>query len=41
MAPASDMAPADFLLFQKLKLPLPGTRFQSREDIKANSRREL
>lgn len=36
-----DMAPADFFLFPKLKLPLRGTRFQSVEDIKENSRREL
>ena len=35
------MAPADFCLFPKLKLPLRGTRFQSIEDIKENSRREL
>ena len=27
-----DMAPADFFLFPKLKLPLRGTRFQSMED---------
>ena len=36
-----DMASADFFLFPKLKLPLQGTRFQSIEDIKENSRREL
>ena len=36
-----DMAPADFFLFPKLKLPLRGTRFQSIEDMKENSRREL
>ena len=36
-----DMAPADFLLFPKLKLPLQGTRFQSIEDIKEKSRHEL
>ncbi len=36
-----DMAPADFFLFPKLKLPLRGTRFQSIEDVKENSRREL
>ena len=29
-----DMAPADFFLFPKLKLPIRGTRFQSIEDIK-------
>ena len=38
---SSDMAPADFFLFPTLKLPLRGTRFQSVEDIKENSRREL
>ena len=36
-----NMAPGDFFLFPKLKLPLRGTRFQSIEDIKENSRREL
>lgn len=36
-----DMAPADFFLFPKLKLPLRGTRFQSIEDIKEKSLREL
>ena len=36
-----DMAPADFFLFPKLKLPLRGTRFQSIKNIKGNSRREL
>ena len=35
------MAPADFFLFPKHKLPLRGTRFQLIEDIKDNSRREL
>ena len=35
------MAPPDFFLFPKLKLPLLGPRFQSIEDIKENSRREL
>jgi hypothetical protein len=35
------MAPEDFLLFPKLKLPLDGTRFQSVQDVKENSRREL
>ena len=35
------MAPADIFLFPKLKLPLRGTRFQSIEHIKENSRREL
>ena len=36
-----DMAPANVFLFAKLKLPLRGTRFQSIEDIKENSRQEL
>ena len=36
-----DMAPADFFLLPKFKLPLRGTCFQSIEDIKGNSRREL
>ena len=35
------MAPADFFLVRKLKLPLRGTRFQSTEEIKENSWREL
>ena len=35
------MAPADIFLFPKLKLPLQSTRFQSIEEIKENSRREL
>ena len=35
------MAPADFFLFPKLKLPLRRTRFQSIGDIKEDSRREL
>lgn len=36
-----DTAPADFFLFPKLKLPLRGRRFESIEDIKQNSRKEL
>ena len=36
-----EVAPADFSLFPKLKLPLRGTRFYSIEDIKENSWREL
>ena len=36
-----DMAPADFFLFPKLKLPLRGICFQLIENIKENSRREL
>ena len=35
------MAPADFFLFPKLKLPLRDIRLQSIEDIKENSRQEL
>ena len=31
----------DFFFFPNLKLPLRGTRFQSVEDVKENSRREL
>jgi hypothetical protein len=30
------MAPCDFWLFPKLKMPLKGTRFESREDIMRN-----
>ena len=36
-----DMALAELFLFPKLKLPLRGTHFQSIEDIKENSLREL
>jgi len=36
-----DLAPADFFLFPKLKLPLRGHRYESIEDIKENSTREL
>ncbi|PNF29274.1 hypothetical protein B7P43_G08953 [Cryptotermes secundus] len=32
-----DMAPCDFWLFPKLKIPLKGTRFESREDIVRNA----
>ena len=35
------MTPADIFLFPKLKWLLRGTRFQSIEDIKENSRRKL
>ena len=35
------MAPVNFFLFPKLKLPLRRTRFQSIEDIKENACREL
>lgn len=36
-----DMAPCDFFLFPKLKLPLRGRRFESIEVIKENSTKEL
>jgi len=36
-----DMAPCDFFLFPKLKLPLRGRRFESIEAIKENSLKEL
>ncbi|CAK9799943.1 Mariner Mos1 transposase [Anthophora quadrimaculata] len=36
-----DMAPCDFFLFPKLKLPLRGRRFESIEAIKENSQKEL
>lgn len=36
-----DMAPCDFFLFPKLKLPLRGRRFESIEAIKQNSTKEL
>jgi hypothetical protein len=35
------MAPCDFWLFRKLKRPLKGTRFQTREDIMAPTTAEL
>jgi hypothetical protein len=35
------MVPANFFLFPKFKLRLRDTRFQSVEDMKENSRREL
>ncbi|CAK9818879.1 hypothetical protein ANTQUA_LOCUS9953 [Anthophora quadrimaculata] len=35
------MAPCDFFLFPKLKLPLRGRRFESIEAIKENSQKEL
>jgi hypothetical protein len=41
-APCSpDMAPCDFWLFPKLKRPLKGSRFDSREDIMRNATKEL
>lgn len=36
-----DLAPCDFFLFPKLKLPLRGKRFDSIESVKENSLREL
>ena len=36
-----DMAPCDFWLFPKLKMPLKGTRFESREDIMRNATAQL
>jgi hypothetical protein len=35
------MAPCDFWLFSKLKRPLKGSRFDSREDIMRNATKEL
>ncbi|PNF42337.1 hypothetical protein B7P43_G03673, partial [Cryptotermes secundus] len=36
-----DMAPCDFWLFQRLKTPLKGSRFDSREDIIQNATAQL
>jgi transposase len=36
-----DLAPADFLLFPKLKTTLKGRRFQTIEEIQENAIREL
>lgn len=36
-----DLAPFDFWLFSKLKRPLRGHRFESIDEIKSNSLREL
>jgi len=36
-----DMAPCDFWLFPKMKMPLKGTRFESREDIMQNATAQL
>ena len=36
-----DMAPCDFWLFPKLKMPLKGTRFEPREDIMRNAKAQL
>jgi transposase len=38
---STDLAPADFFLFQKLKSTLKGQRFQSVEEIKENSPEDL
>ena len=35
------VAPCDFWLFPKLKMPLKGTRFESREDIMRNAMEQL
>ena len=36
-----DMAPCDFWLFPKMKMPLKGTQFESREDIMRNATAQL
>jgi hypothetical protein len=36
-----DIAPCDFWLFPKLKMPMKGTRFKSREDIMRNATAQL
>lgn len=36
-----DLAPCDFFLFNRLKKPLRGTRFDSTEAIKEKSKKEL
>jgi transposase len=38
---SSDLAPADFFLFPKLKTTLKGRRFQTIEEIEENAIREL
>jgi len=38
---SSDLAPADFFLFPKLKTNLKGRRFQTTEEIQENAIREL
>ena len=38
---SSDFAPCDFWLFPKLKTPLRGTRFESIDEIKAESKKAL
>jgi len=39
--PTPDIAPRDFWLFSKLKMPLKGARFESREDIMQNATAQL
>jgi hypothetical protein len=36
-----DMTPLDFWLYPKLKMPLKGTRFESREDMMPNATAQL
>jgi hypothetical protein len=36
-----DLAPCDFWLFLKLKMPLKGRRFQTANEIKENATRQL
>jgi hypothetical protein len=36
-----NMAPSDFWLFSKPKMPLKGTQFESREDIMWNATAQL
>jgi hypothetical protein len=36
-----DLAPCDFWLFSKLKMPLKGMRFQTANEIKENATRQL
>jgi hypothetical protein len=38
---SSDMAPSDFFLFPKMKLKLKGRRFDTTEEIQAESQRVL
>jgi len=38
---STDMASCDFCLFPKLKMPLKGTRFESKEDIMRNATAQL
>jgi hypothetical protein len=41
MIPIPDMAPCDFWLFPKMKIPLKGTRFESRVEIMRNATAQL